>query len=1538
MQQRSVPSPRPRGRLTFLSGLIAVVLAAATLQLAASPATAAPVAAAVPVASAVTATTCTVEFHPTVSSQGFVHPGVGLTAPVLENARTQIATGAEPWSSYYASMTQSSAASTTVSSSNASSADPTKPGTVAFNSQGVEGRFIADGLKAYTQTLMYVFTGSEVYRKNAMNIIRIWEQMDPSQYAYYTDAHIHTGIPMNRMVTAAEILRYSSCANEETPWTDADTAAFTKNLITPVIETFQHDNNYFMNQHTYPLMGAMAGYIFTDNAPRYAEAVEWFTVNATATDQGFNGSISRLFRMVTKDDSTGQAIADPHVQHVEMGRDQAHGGGDLTNAYYLARMMLAQGTKVDPTAGTISTAANAVGPYEFLDDRILSAADYFWQYMLGYDTPWTPVAYAISPDGTIRDTYNHISSGYRGRFNTASFWDLYYYYTYDRGLDLKTVAPHFYEAFTKRLPLTYYYGGSPQNAWDGVDGGGDFWLYMPAAAAGSSVPKKETSGTTLEVEDRYTDISGQVESGTDGTTGYVRLGATTAGSKIAFLEGSTASKTIGLRVRTDAPVDVRLTSGIDETVTIPDTGSQWRNVVVKLATGESIGDLIYLQANGTGGHVDIDSIDTAIASHSTPPVLPATVPSRLVGYTGASSVTAFAATDPGTGETLTYSAAGLPAGASLDSGTGALTWAPAAAGSADVVVSVDDGTTVAARHIELDSATSRDGALSLAKQGFDSNAIYESATSAAYTAAVADATTLSHHGSDADYLAAVQKVVAATAGLRLVSPRIADGSLNYPALLTSSTMGADVGKLDDSSNLTGSSYPQAVNLTHTFDFGPDFRVSASSFGLESNIFADRIAGSAVFGSNDATDWTRLTPGLTTMTQDFQTLAVSPDLAGQQFRYFRIKMLDPQPDVLHNTIVNLMELTEFHIFGDRHEIGNEVAQATISSPKAIAGKISSGDPVTVSVVTKAAVGAVSATIQGTKAAASSSDGVHWTVTAPVVATASGPVTLAIDETDARGTAGPTLYGTTDGSALFVGGDGSKLVDVANDAKVTASDKQWPGNGLSADQVGYLLFDGRADTAGDLNTATGSYYVIDFGAGAKISLDQVFLLPRATKATRANGTVVQASDDGTTWKDLTTALSGAAEGTWSDAGAVAAGGQSYRYLRLINQTAWSGDLAEVQLYGSLTYADGYFDTQVADTSTSTRASADEYDQKVAALRTQWNAPGADRTAVLKDLAAAKSILVPESSLFPAIAVARSQVVASSASWDGTANAADNGWRAFDGDPATATDTKTAAGWVQVDLGSGNARTVGSVRFLPRVGNFARMNGGVFQGSNDAATWDTLATVSGVSAVQWYDLPVASGIAYRYLRYFTSTGYANVAELQFKERVVDTTLLTERISAGETAADPEIWTAASIDSLNQAVASGKATLAGDSPTQAEVDTAAQGIADAIAGLQPLGTAWSAAQVYTKGDQVTYDGNNFIAQWWTRGQVPGASPWSAWAQVGQRTQCQAGWSRTWTASWQYNEGDIAVQAGHRWQAKWWTRNQTPGDANGPWTDLGTC
>lgn len=1103
--------------------------------------------------------TCAVTFQSTVSAQGFVHPGVGLSEPILENARKQIAAGAEPWTSSLRAMQKSSAAGTAVTSSNRSSTDPTKPASDAFNSQGFNGRFIADGLKSYTQAVLYVLTGEEVYRKNALDIIRIWAQMDPAKYEYFTDSHIHTGVPLNRMVSAAELLRYTSCADEAYPWTDADTQAFTRNLVVPVIETFQNDNNHFMNQHTYPLMGAMAGAIFMDDIALYKRSVEWFTVNATAKDQGFNGSIARLFRWVDHDDKTGKPIKDPHVQHAEMGRDQAHGGGDLTNAVIISRMLLAQKTKVDPVAGTVSDAPNAVGPYEFLDNRILAAADYFWRFMLGYDTPWTPMAYAISPDGTIRDTYNHIADGYRGRYVTASFWEIYYYHKFTLGKDVEAMAPYFAEAYAKRPGPLYSRGGVVGNSWDGVDGGGDSWLFAPAAAAGQSTPPLGTNPNIYEVEDRYTHLAGDVKVG----DGYLRMAA---GSKIAYLNGATNRPKLGFLVRTEGDAVMHLRTARngqsmsrDYPVIVPNTGGEWRYVT----TDGPMDDILFIEAEGAT--VDLDHININAAAGLTGPVFPENAADRIVGWIGADVTVNVAAT---AAKGTTYTATGLPKGSALDPATGILTWNPAKAGSWTVTVTADDGTNMAARRITLAAAGDRNSALALAKRGYDHQTVYEAATEAAYSDAVDAADALRTKGSDAEYLAALADLVAAVDRLRPLSPKIdLDGSLDYPGLVASSTTGERIVNMVDGDEQTGTVYPQAVNMSHTFDFGPDFRVSATKFGFQSNIFADRLANSAVFGSNDGVTWTRLTPGVTAFTQDYNTLDVAKDLQDDRFRYLKVQMLKQLPDVLYGIVRGVFEMTEFHIYGERHEIGNLVKATSIASAQAIAGKIMTGDTVDVSVTAKQPLQQVTVTVQGVRANANSADGVNWTASVKLDNVPPGNIQVAVDYLDTNGKAGPTLYGTTDGSKLYIAGDPAHFIDVAKLATVTASDKQWPGTGLGADKVGYLLFDRDPDTYSDLNSGPGAYYVLDFGAHATVRPEELLILPRASHPQRANSTVVQGSNDGQTWIDLTKPLTGAVANTWSDQ--PTSGEDHYRYLRIYNATSWFGNLSEVELYGDIKY---------------------------------------------------------------------------------------------------------------------------------------------------------------------------------------------------------------------------------------------------------------------------------------------------------------------------------------------------------------------------------
>ena len=44
---------------------------------------------------------------------------------------------------------------------------------------------------------------------------------------------------------------------------------------------------------------------------------------------------------------------------------------------------------------------------------------------------------------------------------------------------------------------------------------------------------------------------------------------------------------------------------------------------------------------------------------------------------------------------------------------------------------------------------------------------------------------------------------------------------------------------------------------------------------------------------------------------------------------------------------------------------------------------------------------------------------------------------------------------------------------------------------------------------------------------------------------------------------------------------------------------------------------------------------------------------------------------------------------------------------------------------------------------------------------------------------------------------------------------------------------------------------------------------------------------------------------------------------------------SDAWTATTIYNTGDKVTYQGATYQAKWYTRNQTPGDTKGPWQKI---
>jgi hypothetical protein len=109
-------------------------------------------------------------------------------------------------------------------------------------------------------------------------------------------------------------------------------------------------------------------------------------------------------------------------------------------------------------------------------------------------------------------------------------------------------------------------------------------------------------------------------------------------------------------------------------------------------------------------------------------------------------------------------------------------------------------------------------------------------------------------------------------------------------------------------------------------------------------------------------------------------------------------------------------------------------------------------------------------------------------------------------------------------------------------------------------------------------------------------------------------------------------------------------------------------------------------------------------------------------------------------------------------------------FDANLATGSDFRNGSGgsgsgaWVAFDFKEGNQVTLTSTEVISRQdGYYGRINGTVFQGSNDNATWTTL-TPAAKSTMDWQMLPVASLVPYRYIRiYNPNAWYGNMNEVR-------------------------------------------------------------------------------------------------------------------------------------------------------------------------------
>lgn len=829
------------------------------------------------------------------TTNGFVHPGIGLTKEILENARMEVLANKEPWLSGFRALASNPDSATNISCRNQSRKDPSKPESDAFDKRGINDRLIGDSFKAYHQVLMYYFTGDEVYRANAINIVRVWSQMDRTKYKPWPEDNIHSSYPIQRMIMTAEILRYTSFRAPKLAWTEQDTDNFNENFVHPAVDTFLDGNIGFMNQNGYPNAAAISADIFASDRQNYERHVERFTVNKDAPNKGWCFSIKDLARLVTVNTLTGQRVDHPQVQLIEMGRDQAHAGDDMEIFTNIVRMMHAQGTKVDPVTGVISTADNAVDPYEFLDDRILAAADYFSRFMLGYDTPWIPAADDIDPNGMVRAIYPRIADNYRGRIREHEFWDPFYYYTYKKGIDVAKKAPYYYEAFTKRIVSS------------NVE-----WLFIPKEATGEAarVAPSVQEPDLVNVVERSTALSTDGVAVRDGSETFLRVIPTETGTPIAFLSSATPSKTIGLRIRTTGTTTLEM-SGFAKAWWLPDTQGKWRFVSYTMDKIEHWGDIAFVRVKGS--HDAVVEISQLLRKPDPQMVAPSFAsgnePLRLVAYRGAPVTIDLSAAKPGSAESISYECSDKPNDSTLDPNTGAFSWKPQAEGEHSFIVTALAGETVGAKKVTIVVAPDRSDALKVATVGYDPNAKYVGASLERYTTAYDQAAGDIATASDSDFFAQLASLQQAVQLLEPLTPLLKDGSLDFPKVVASSNIGESIGLLVDGNADTFPVYLLAKGLNYIFDFGPEFKFSATAFAMEGRLnFEDRVTNTKFLGSNDGKYWTELTPKAIGPATELSRVEVAPDLTHSTFRFLRIQKQGG----------TLFEPSELRIYGERHE--------------------------------------------------------------------------------------------------------------------------------------------------------------------------------------------------------------------------------------------------------------------------------------------------------------------------------------------------------------------------------------------------------------------------------------------------------------------------------------------------------------------------------------------------------------------------------------------------------------------------------------------
>lgn len=1183
------------------------------------------------------------------------HPGVAQNEETLSRIRQHIINKEEPWYGYFLEFKSNDLAQKNYSIWNDKypGTDVLEPnyGYGNYNTGFFGNQMTKDGQAAYYQALLYYFTGDVEYRENALRIIRLWSLLDPTEATYVADAHIHSGYPLFYFCSAAELLRYSTTFEEDLKWTDEDTDKFITNFLEPPLRIWLNKNDLYFNQQQFTTLATMAIFIFKDDLENYNKLVEWYTVNKSVQNDDepisnsntayWNGAIVNAIYEFSVDNK-GNVLENPLFAVKEMHRDQPHASLTPGTIAETANMLYAQGTKIDPVQGTVSTKDNAVGVYEFMNDRILKGTNYWYQYNLGYNPPFN--------DGVN----SPLADGGRGRF--INFSQIYYYYKYARGYSDTNEDMKYLAEGTKRYWDTY-----------GCDKDERF-IYIPEEAAGTLVPKANTvredqnSSGPYQIENRYQDFDNNCITKTDEKNiTYVRVQPSLEGAKIALLNNYRIRESkISLRLRTNNIITINLHRDANtdtiKTIYIPNTNGEWKNVTFDMSDvsySKLGGDIQIYYMDIYGDEADYLDLDyyTANDTTVTAPVFENSHMGKEVNVCGGMNLSvSVKATDSNLNHTVTYSLQGdVPEGITVTS-AGVLSWdipSDESKKEAIIYVCATDGESISVLRIRLTIAGSFEELLQDITKEYNPDAVYETKTLEKYLSAYDMAVKMSSGTATGEEKnTAILELIEAVKNLRLLNPLLEDGSLNINGITTavSGINQSTIPNLVDGDNTTGANDMWIVNdKCFILDFGSDFKVQLEKIDiLGRNGFGNRAEGMVAFGSNDLVNWTPLTE-MAPKADDWCSLGVFTEYQTVSYRYLKFKDMDGgvlnREDSTEDQPFNISEL---HLYGSRLESVNKVKNVTITSNDVLehsgyglrAAKASIGDTITLKFSAIEKLSNVSVIIAGkpvTTIYNGITDELH-TYTASYVVEQddlSGSVRFSIDYLCKDNvTQGDTVFFTTDSSSVSLSNDSDIIEDLQSKVTVKTSNSN---GGFVTGSLGELL-DNNFETSVEFkldNNGWGAWLQLDFGGTQgdyAVQLSRIDLLGRAGFAGRVSGTYVQGSNDGVAWITLTEAT--AKENLQWQSLDIKSAEQThaYRYVRIANGGQWFGNLSELRLYGK--YDNNLVSTPVTTYTVSTKPSIEEGGTTIAYINKTGTYPPSTPTgseAVLTGLAEGTSVTV-------------------------------------------------------------------------------------------------------------------------------------------------------------------------------------------------------------------------------------------------------------------------------------------------------------------------